>query len=93
VKSVARTFLSAPLLLYNFYRIQTEVTMRADRVELSWDAAKSNWLLRIEAGEEVIRRHFAVPKNADEQTLRAAARQTVEDEGYEPDLSQLVIRR
>jgi len=67
--------------------------MRADRVELSWDAAKSNWLLRIEAGEEVIRRHCAVPKNADEQTLRSAARQTVEDEGYESDLSQLVIRR
>ena len=67
--------------------------MHADRVELSWDAAKSEWLLRIEAGEEVIRRHCAVPKNADEQTLRSAARQTVEDEGYESDLSQLVIRR
>jgi hypothetical protein len=67
--------------------------MHADRVELSWDATKSDWLLRIEAGEEVIRRHCAVSKNADEQTLRSAARQTVEDEGYEPDLSQLVIRR
>ena len=67
--------------------------MRADRVELSWDAAKSEWLLRIEAGEEVIRRHCAVPKNADEQTLRSAAQKTVEDEGYDPDLSQLVIRR
>jgi len=70
-----------------------EVVMRADRVELSWDAAQSNWLLRIEAGEEVIRRHCAVPKNADEQTLRLAARKTVEEEGYEPDLSQMVIRR
>lgn len=67
--------------------------MHADRVELSWDATKSDWLLRIEAGEEVIRRHCAVPKTADEQTLRSAARKTVEDEGYEPDLSQLVIRR
>ena len=67
--------------------------MRADRVELSWDAAQSNWLLRIEAGEEVIRRHCDVPKNADEQTLRLAARKTVEDEGYETDLSQMIIRR
>jgi len=67
--------------------------MRADRVELSWDAAKSNWLLRIESGEEVIRRHCPVPKNADEQTLRSAARKAVEDEGYEPDVSQLIIRR
>jgi len=67
--------------------------MRADRVELSWDAAKSHWLLRIESGEEVIRRHCNAPKNADEQTLRSAAQKTVEDEGYEPDVAQLIIRR
>jgi hypothetical protein len=70
-----------------------EVAMRADRVELSWDAAKSNWLVRIETGEEVIRRHCVVSKNADEQTLRLAARKTLEDEGYEPDVSQMTIRR
>jgi len=67
--------------------------MRADRVELSWDAAKSQWLLRIEAGEEVIRRHCALPKGADEQTLRSTTQKTVEDEGYEADPSNLVIRR
>ena len=66
--------------------------MRADRVELSWDAAKSNWLVRIEAGEEVIRRHCKAPKDADEQTLRSAAKQTVQEEGYEPDV-ELSIRR
>ncbi len=31
--------------------------MHADRVEVSWDAAKSNWLVRIMTGEEVIRGH------------------------------------
>ena len=36
--------------------------MRADRVELSWDPGKSNWLLRIVTGEEVIRRHCSLPK-------------------------------
>jgi hypothetical protein len=66
--------------------------MRADRVELSWDAVKSNWLLRIEVGEEVIRRHCVAPTNADEQSLRVAARKTLEDEGYEPDVSQMIIR-
>ncbi len=66
--------------------------MRADRVEVSWDAAKSQWLVRIEAGEEVIRRHCNAPKNADEDTLRSAARKTLQDEGYEPE-SQFVIRR
>ena len=67
--------------------------MRADRVEVSWDAAKSQWLVRIETGEEVIRRHCKAAKDADEQTLRSAARKTLEDEGYEPDGSEVVVRR
>jgi hypothetical protein len=66
--------------------------MHADRVEISWDAAKSNWLVRIVTGEEVIRRHCKAPKDADEQTLRSAAKQTVQEEGYEPDV-ELSIRR
>ena len=57
--------------------------MGPDRVEVWWDAAKSNWLIRIETGEEVIRRHCASLKNADDQTLRSAVQKTVEDEGYE----------
>ena len=67
--------------------------MRPDRVELSWDNTTSNWLVRIEAGEEVIRRRCTVPKNADEQILRTAAQKTLKDEGYEPDISQIIIRR
>jgi len=47
--------------------------MRADRVELSWDAGKSSWLLRMVSGEEVIRRHCSLPKDADPQALRSAA--------------------
>ena len=66
--------------------------MHADRVEISWDADKSNWLVRIVTGEEVIRRHCKAPKDADEQTLRTAAKQTVQEEGYEPDV-ELSIRR
>ena len=66
--------------------------MHADRVELSWDGAKSKWLLRIEAGEEVIRRHCALPRDADEKTLRSVAEKTVADEGYEIDPSGLVLR-
>jgi len=67
--------------------------MRADRVEVSWDAAKSNWLVRIETGEEVIRRHCQAPKNADELSLRSVVQKTVQDEGYEPDPAQILIRR
>ena len=67
--------------------------MRADRVEVSWDAAKSNWLVRIEMGEEVIRRHCDLPKDADEPSLRSAAQKLVQDEGYEPDSTNITIRR
>jgi hypothetical protein len=67
--------------------------MRADHVEVSWDAGKSKWLVRIQSGEEVIRRLCKIPKDADEQTLRSVAQKTVQDEGYEADPAQLSIRR
>ena len=59
--------------------------MRADRVEFLWDENKSSWLIRIQTGEEVIRRHCALPKSADEATLRTAVDKAVVDEGYEID--------
>jgi hypothetical protein len=67
--------------------------MRADRVEASWDAGKSDWLIRIQSGEEVIRRHCRVAKNADEPTVRAAAEKTTTEEGYEVDSANVVVRR
>jgi hypothetical protein len=66
--------------------------MRPDRVEVSWDTDKSSWLVRIQNGEEVIRRHCNLAKNIDEATLRSAAQKTVEDEGYQFDSSQIAIR-
>lgn len=66
--------------------------MTADRVEVSWDPGKSKWLVRIQNGEEVIRRYCDAPKTADEQTLRAAADKTVRDEGYVP-AANVTIRR
>jgi hypothetical protein len=67
--------------------------MTADRVEVSWDPGKSKWLVRMQSGEEVIRRYCDAPKNADEQMLRAAAEKTVRDEGYQPNPSGVTIRR
>jgi hypothetical protein len=67
--------------------------MRPDRVEVLWDGAKSKWLIRIETGEEVIRRNCEAPKNADDQTLRSAVQKTVEDEGYDLDPTSVSIRR
>jgi hypothetical protein len=67
--------------------------MRPDRAEFLWDAAKSEWMIRIETGEEVIRRHCDAPKHADDQTLRSTAQKTVEDEGSELDLTYIYIGR
>jgi len=67
--------------------------MRPDRVDVLWDQAKSKWLIRIETGEEVIRRHCDAPKNEDDQTLRLAVQKTVADDGYELDLGSISILR
>jgi hypothetical protein len=70
-----------------------EEAMRPDHVEVLWDATKSKWLVRIETGEEVIKRQCDAPKNADEPTLRSAAQKIVEAEGYGVDLSSISVRR
>jgi len=67
--------------------------MRADNVDVSWDTAKAKWVVRIQAGEEVIRRHCDLTKNADEQALRSAAAQTLKDEGYEADSASIAVQR
>jgi len=67
--------------------------MHPDRVEVLWDTAKSKWLIRIETGEEVIRRHCDAPKDADDQTLRSAVQKAVADEGYELDPTFVSSRR
>jgi len=67
--------------------------MRADRVEASWDQGKKKWLLRIQLGEEVVRRFCDVAKDAQEPAIRSAAGKILVDEGYEPDASQWSIRR
>jgi len=67
--------------------------MRPDLVEVSWDGNKAQWVVRIVNGEEVIRRHSNEPKSADDQSLRAAALKTVQDEGYEADLASISVKR
>jgi hypothetical protein len=66
--------------------------MQADRVELSWDNAKSKWLVRIQVGEEVIRRFCDLPKTADESSLQQAAKKILQDEGFEP-VEAVVLQR
>ena len=67
--------------------------MQADQVEASWDPGKNKWLLRICMGEEVVRRYCNAPKDAQEEALKSIARQTLQDEGYEPEPKEFTIRR
>jgi hypothetical protein len=67
--------------------------MRADSAQVSWDAEKSKWLIRIAVGEEVIRRHSDLPQNASESELRAAAQKTLADEGYEVDGAAVTVQQ
>lgn len=65
--------------------------MNADRVEVSRDEKGKEWLIRIQVGEEVVRRHCDEPKDADEATLRRAAVKIAADEGYAVDASSVVF--
>jgi len=67
--------------------------MRPDRVEVSWETDKSKWLVRIVNGDEVIRRMFDARRDADDQTLRAAAQKTVADEGYDADPAVINLKK
>ena len=67
--------------------------MRANSTEVSWDAEKSKWLIRIAVGEEVIRRYCDLPQTAGEAELRAAAQKTLTDEGYELDGGAITIQQ
>lgn len=65
--------------------------MNADRVEVSRDEKGKGWLVRIQVGEEVVRRHCDEPKDADEATLRRVAVKIAAEEGYAVDASAVVF--
>jgi len=68
--------------------------IRATKATVDWDAQKKHWLVRVQIGEEVIRR--PLPKTAQdtaEDALRSQAVATAKDEGYEVDPSTVAIVR
>jgi hypothetical protein len=65
--------------------------MKADRVEVSRDEPGNRWLVRIQVGEEVIRRHIHEAKDASQDALRSAAVTTAADEGYTIDPLNIVF--
>lgn len=65
--------------------------MKADRVEISRDESSSRWLVRIQIGEEVVRRYCDGMANADPESVRRMAAKTVADEGYSVDPSEILF--
>jgi hypothetical protein len=68
--------------------------IRADNAQLSWDVQKKRWSVRIQTGEEVIKRPSpGTPQNASDEVLRSVAVQVASDDGYEVNPSQVTIER
>ena len=67
---------------------------KADKAKVTWDADKKVWRVRIQIGEEVIKRPAGkTPPDAADDTLRSLAVKMTEDEGYELDPAQVTITR
>ena len=70
--------------------------IKADRAEIMWDAQKKNWRIRIQIGEEVVKRPSPAGKtgrDAADETLRSLAVQAARDDGYDLDPATVVIAR
>jgi hypothetical protein len=70
--------------------------MKADRAVVVWDADKKSWRVRIEIGEEVIKRPASgrkMGRDAGEEELRAAAIETALADGYELDPAAVSVNR
>jgi hypothetical protein len=68
--------------------------LRADSAKVQWDSDKKRWLVRIQVGEEVIRRPLDKDaQNCADDELRATAVATAKDEGYEVDPAAVQIVR
>lgn len=65
--------------------------MRADRVEVSRDEAGKRWVIRIEVGAEVIRRHSNESKGATTGDLQKVAAGIAAEEGYQVEPSDVVV--
>jgi hypothetical protein len=70
--------------------------MKADFASVSWDAQKKIWRVRIQAGEEVIKRPAGggrLSRDSGDDVLRSAAIETAHDDGYAVDPAAVSIVR
>jgi hypothetical protein len=66
--------------------------LKATKATVEWDKDKNHWRVRVQVGEEVIKRTLAdVPENASDDVLRGKAVEDARDEGYEVDPASVVV--
>jgi hypothetical protein len=66
---------------------------KAAQAQVSWDSQKKSWTVRIQMGEEVIKRPAKAAADAADDTLRSLAVSIAQDEGYEIDAATVMIVR
>jgi hypothetical protein len=70
--------------------------MKADKASVIWDPDKKQWRVRIQVGEEVIKRPCSsrkISRDAADDALRTAAIETALADGSEGDPSAVAIQR
>ncbi|HYL76669.1 MAG TPA: hypothetical protein VEU96_20815 [Bryobacteraceae bacterium] len=68
--------------------------LKAGKATVDWDKEKKNWRVRVQIGEEVIKRTLTkVPQDAPDDVLRSKAVEDARDEGYEVDAASVAIVR
>lgn len=70
--------------------------MKADSATVNWDPDKKAWRVRIQIGEEVIKRPASgrkLQRDAEDEVLRSAAVETAAADGYEIDSAAVAIVR
>jgi hypothetical protein len=66
--------------------------LKATKATMDWDKEKNHWRVRVQVGEEVIKRTLPdVPENASDDVLRQNAVEDARDEGYEVDPASVQI--
>ena len=68
--------------------------LKATKATVDWDEHKKQWHVRVQIGEEVIKRPLEkTGADANEEALRSKAVETAKAEGYEVDPAQVAITR
>lgn len=74
--------------------VTVRIMVRATAAEVFWEASKKAWIVRIQVGEEAVRRVCkGAGHDADEDTLRSLALQTAHDDGYDLAAANVSVRR